>query len=100
VRPSLPGSWEHLFHETGVPRLFLRLRDAGVRDALARERRLERAIGVVYRPDTERRSHYFDATLVDQFDVVIHIDETTALEPLEQWAFDEFDLPDTYPTGM
>ena len=65
------------------------------------EPRLQRAIGVVYRPRTERQSHYFETTLPDQFDAIIHIDHTRALEPLERtatWVRGEF--PDTYPTGM
>jgi erythromycin esterase-like protein len=62
--------------------------------------RLERAIGVIYRPESERQSHYFRARLAEQFDAVLHIDETSALEPLERWARDEVDLPETYPTGM
>ena len=63
-------------------------------------RRLERAIGVIYRPETERASHYFPARLSQQFDIVIHVDETRALEPLEKWARHEIDLPETYPTGV
>ena len=62
--------------------------------------RLERAIGVIYRPETERFSHYFGARLSEQFDAVIHIDETSALQPLEAWARDEVDLPETYPSGV
>ncbi len=62
--------------------------------------RLERAIGVIYRPDTERASHYFRTRLPEQFDAIIHIDETHALEPLERWARDEIDLPETYPYGV
>jgi Erythromycin esterase len=61
---------------------------------------LERAIGVIYRPESERVSHYFRARLPDQFDAVLHIDETSALEPLERWAHDEVDLPETYPSGI
>jgi erythromycin esterase-like protein len=63
--------------------------------------RLERAIGVIYRPETERLSHYFDARLAEQFDAVIHIDETSALEPLErtsEWEVGE--LPETYPWAV
>jgi len=62
---------------------------------------LERAIGVIYRPDTERWSHYFHARLTDQFDAVMHIDETRALQPLErrpEWEVEEF--PETFPTGV
>jgi erythromycin esterase-like protein len=98
VRPSLHGSYERLFHDAGIERFVLMLRDPEVRAALA-EPRLERAIGVIYRPDTERMSHYFGARLADQFDAAIHIDRTEALEPLERWAIDEADLPETYPSA-
>lgn len=99
VRPSLPGSYEHLFHETGIEQFLLLLRDGPARQALGTER-LERAIGVIYRPESERMSHYFRARLPQQFDAVFHIDRTSALEPLERWAFDETDLPETYPSGV
>ena len=100
VRPSLEGSYERLFHETGVERLLLLLREEGtIRQALL-EPRLERAIGVIYRPESERQSHYFRARLPDQFDAVLHVDRTSALEPLERWARDEADLPETYPSGI
>jgi erythromycin esterase-like protein/predicted phosphoribosyltransferase len=94
VRRALPGSWEELLHERELPRFWLE-------PASLPGRRLERAIGVVYRPETERISHYFQARLADQFDAVIHLDETHALEPLErtsQWETGE--LPDTYPFGV
>jgi erythromycin esterase-like protein len=99
VRPSLVDSYERLFHDVGLARFVIRLDDADVRDALMRPR-LERAIGVIYRPETERVSHYFRARLPEQFDAVMHIDETHALEPLETWAVDEADLPETYPTAL
>ena len=99
VRPSMAGSYEHLFHEAGVERFLLLLREGPVREAL-RDERLERAIGVIYRPESERLSHYFQARLPEQFDAVLHVDQTTALEPLERWAHDEVDLPETYPTGI
>jgi erythromycin esterase-like protein len=72
VRPSLAGSYERLFHDTGLDQFLLLLRDGPARDAL-RDERLERAIGVIYRPETERGSHYFRARLSQQFDAVIHI---------------------------
>ena len=99
VRPSLPGSYEHLFHETDISQFLLLLRDGPARQALWTER-LERAIGVIYRPESERVSHYFRARLPQQFDAVLHIDRTTALEPLERWAVEEADLPETYPSGV
>jgi erythromycin esterase-like protein len=99
VRPSMTGSYERLFHDGGVERFLLLLREGPVREALRGER-LERAIGVIYRPESERLSHYFQARLPEQFDAVLHIDQTTALEPLERWAHDEADVPETYPTGI
>ena len=101
VRPSLPNSYERLFHDTGLARFLLNLRDGGEVAELLRRPRLERAIGVIYRPETERLSHYFHARLSDQFDAVIHFDETRAVEPLERgerWEAGE--APETYPSGM
>jgi erythromycin esterase-like protein len=99
VRPSLPGSYERLFHETGLGLFVLQLSTADVAGALA-DPRLERAIGVLYRPETERPSHYFPARLPAQFDLLVHVDRTRALEPLEKWGRHEVDLPETYPTGV
>ena len=81
VRPALPESYAAVFHEAAVPDFALVLRNTAVADAL-RPPRLERAIGVVYRPQTERASHYFQASLSEQFDAVVHLDRTRALEPL------------------
>jgi erythromycin esterase-like protein len=65
------------------------------------EERLERAIGVVYRPRTERRSHYFHARLPEQFDAVLHFDVTTALTPLERTPrWESGEPPETYPSGV
>ena len=101
VRPALPGSYEALFHAVGPPHFLLPLRDGGSAADVLRQPRLERAIGVVYLPSSERLSHYFHARLPDQFDAVIHIDETRALEPLARtplWETGE--APETYPTGL
>lgn len=98
VRPGLPGSYEALLHEAGPERLFLPLR-GDVAQALGRPR-LERAIGVIYRPDTERASHYFQCRLPRQFDALIHFDRTRALRPLDavsEWQSSE---PSTYPSGL
>jgi erythromycin esterase-like protein len=99
VRPSIPGSYERLFHEVGLPAFLLPLTDPDLRSALTGPR-LERAIGVIYRPDTERASHYFHARLPHQFDAIIHIDTTSAVRPLETWSRHEVDLPETYPSGV
>jgi erythromycin esterase-like protein len=100
VRPPLPESVEELFHEAGKTFL-VPLRSApGAAEAL-RSARLERAIGVVYRPDSERQSHYFRARVADQFDAVIHIDDSRALEPLERTArWEEGEPPETYPFNV
>jgi erythromycin esterase-like protein len=97
VRPALRGSYEELFHETGLPRFWIDLRGAG-RIGVLQPERIERAIGVIYRPESERLSHYFHARLPEQFDAIIHIDETHAVEPLEQTSiWDAGELPETYP---
>jgi len=98
VRRALGGSHEHVFAGLDASMFVLAL--GPVRQALA-EPRLERAIGVIYRPDTERQSHYFHARLPDQFDAVVHLDDTTAVEPLdrsERWVAGE--APETFPTGV
>lgn len=101
VLPALSGSYEALFHDTGLPSFMLNLRDREGAIASLREGRLERAIGVIYRPKTERTSHYFYARLPDQFDAVLHFDQTRAVEPLERtprWQSDE--APETFPSGL
>lgn len=101
VRPALAGSYERLFHDTHVPRFLAPLRtDPELAAALAAPR-LERAIGVLYLPGSERASHYFHAKLSAQFDFVLHVDETRAVEPLERtplWEAGE--MAETYPSGL
>jgi erythromycin esterase-like protein len=101
VRPGLAGSYERLFHEAGVPRFLLPLRtDPELADVLGRPR-LERAIGVLYMPETERPSHYFHARLPEQFDYVLHFDETRAVEPLERSAlWESGEVAETFPSGL
>lgn len=101
VRPALAGSYEALFHESGAGNFLLCLRGNGKIATLLQEPRLERAIGVIYLPQTERASHYFHAQLADQFDAVLHYDETRAVEPLErtvEWEAGE--VPETYPSTL
>jgi len=105
VREGMPGSYERLLHEVGLPRFVVPLRGGGrevdaARLALATPR-LQRAIGVIYRPDTERMSHYFHASLPAQFDAIIHLDETSAVIPLERDAvWDAAEPPETYPSAL
>jgi erythromycin esterase-like protein len=101
VRPALAGSYERIFHDTRIPRFMLALKGSpDLSDALSAPR-LERAIGVLYLPETERRSHYFHAHLPRQFDVVLHFDETHAVEPLDPGAlWDAGEVAETYPSGL
>jgi erythromycin esterase-like protein len=63
--------------------------------------RLERAIGVIYRPATERQSHYFQVSLSEQFDMVLHYDVTRAVEPMERYgSWTRSEMPETYPVGV
>lgn len=101
VRPALDGSYEALLHDAGIERFLLLLRGDEALQRVLEGPKLERAIGVIYLPETERLSHYFDCRLTQQFDAVIHLDVTAALEPLErgtQWMGEE--APETYPSGM
>jgi erythromycin esterase-like protein len=101
VRPALEGSYEALFHRVGLPRFFLDLRELGEAAGMLWEERLERAIGVVYRPGSERASHYFRAQLPGQFDALLHIDETRAVEPIERTAeWERGELPETFPSSV
>lgn len=98
VRPALAGSAEELFHETGEKEFLLPLGGTSQGAEALRPARPERAIGVIYRPETERRSHYFQARLAEQFDAVVHIDETRAVEPLERTVgWERGEVPETYP---
>jgi len=101
IEPALPESYEHLFHSIGLGNFVLLLnRDEVISSALCTPH-LERAIGVVYKPDTERISHYFYSILPRQFDAVCHVDITAALEPiLDKDIIEEEELPDTFPTGL
>lgn len=100
VRRALPNSIESLFHETGLGDFLLPLRADPIRSALSKPL-LERAIGVIYRPESERVSHYFEARVADQFDAVIHIDRTLALIPLETTVpWQQGEVPETFPSAV
>jgi len=101
MRPALADSVEELLHEVGEKDFLLRFGAAPRSADALRSGRLERAIGVIYRPETERQSHYFRARVADQFDAVIHVDETRALEPLERTAgWEAGEMPETYPFAV
>jgi erythromycin esterase-like protein len=100
VRPSRPDSYEALFHEVGQERFLLDLRKGltpDLRDALSQSR-LERYIGVIYRPETERWSHYSAASLPDQYDAFVWFDQTHAVTPVPTGATPGED--ETYPFGL
>ncbi|HEU5047332.1 MAG TPA: erythromycin esterase family protein [Rickettsiales bacterium] len=103
VRNALPGSVEELFHRVEVDNFLLDLRaNTEVRKLLS-EPRLQRFIGVIYRPDTERWSHYYNVTLPREFDCIIHLDHTKALHPLTPghlWKNVPYAAEETYPTGL
>ncbi|WP_417320047.1 erythromycin esterase family protein [Emcibacter sp.] len=101
VLPPIAGSYEELFHHVNHKKFLLNLREDGpVADGLMQPR-LQRAIGVIYRPQTERQSHYFESTLPEQFDFMIHYDETEAVEPLPTTMHaHKGELDETYPTGI
>jgi erythromycin esterase-like protein len=101
VRPALAGSYEHLFHEARLRRFLLPLRFDPILSAALQKPRLERAIGVIYLPESERTSHYFHARLPAQFDFVLHLDETRAVEPLERSAhWEAGEVAETFPSGL
>ena len=100
VRSARKDSHERVFRDAGVPAALTDLRGpnrAGLREALATPR-LERAIGVIYRPETERWSHYFEAVLPDQFDAFVWFEETRPVTPLP--AGRPHGVPETYPFGL
>jgi erythromycin esterase-like protein len=98
MNPSLRESWERIFRDAGQARSLLSWRgDANLTSRLSL-RRLERAIGVIYRPETERMSHYFDAHLSHQFDALVWFEETSAVEPLPGKPAEG--APDVYPFGV
>ena len=102
VRRALPGSFEALLHNTHIPNFVMVLKDNQFLSGALNQERLERAIGVIYLPESERVSHYFHARLADQFDAVIHLDQTLPLQPLEitsEWERGG-ELPETYPYAV
>jgi protein-L-isoaspartate(D-aspartate) O-methyltransferase len=99
VLPAIPESYEHICHETGKRCFLLDLRQPACNEMRGlRNPRLERAIGVIYRPETELASHYFQAVLPEQFDEYVWFDETSPITPLAARTLE--DLPDTYPFGL
>ena len=94
LRPSREESLERLLHDAGIDRGVLDLRGGVLADEL-----LQRMVGVIYRPETERFSHYVYARAASQYDLLVHVDQTTALEPLEPWSARE-QPAETYPSGL
>jgi erythromycin esterase-like protein len=105
VQPSLTDSHERMSHDSGIPHFLLDLREGEIgrelRESLA-QARLERFIGVIYRPETERWSHYSEAILPKQFDAYVWFDETSAVTPLpaELRPGEHREVEETYPFGL
>jgi erythromycin esterase-like protein len=104
VRPAMRDSYECVFHDVGFDRFLLNLREVAAEGSDLAEQlgedRLQRAIGVIYRPQTERVSHYLGARLIEQFDAMIHVEETRAVEPLERLGRVDDEVPETFPAGV
>lgn len=101
VRPALAGSYEALFHELGGHNFMLNLRDDQTLARALDRPRLERAIGVIYHPESERLSHYFHTQLPKQFDAILHYDTTRAVEPLERTPlWERGEVPETFPSAL
>ncbi len=101
VRPALGESYEALLHETGVRNFLLDLTKRGPAVAGLESSRLERAIGVIYCPETERASHYFHAALPQQFDAILYYDRTRAVEPLERTGlWERGEVAETFPSAL
>jgi erythromycin esterase-like protein len=98
VLPSRPDSYERVFRNTGLVRSLTDLRENRDIRAILSEVRLERAIGVIYRPETELQSHYFEAVLPEQFDAYVWFEETSAVSPLPSER--PHGVPETYPFGI
>lgn len=95
MRRGRAGSWEAYFHGLGDEFA------VAAEEPALRDRRLQRAIGVIYRPEAERQSHYFEAVPAEQFDLLIHIDQTRALEPLDRESlWEACEVPETYPSAL
>ncbi|MEH6671265.1 erythromycin esterase family protein [Halopseudomonas sp.] len=101
VRPPLEGSYEELFFAVSHERFLLDLRGRNPMTELLMQPRIQRAIGVIYRPETERQSHYFFSSLPRQYDFIIHYDETSALQALDVTVKDPGgEADDTHPSGL
>jgi erythromycin esterase-like protein len=97
VRPGLQGSVERLLHDARIDEGLLDLH--GEAGRMLSGEHLQRMIGVIYRPETERMSHYVPARPAEQFDALVHVDVTHALRPLELWAAEEREPAEMFPTG-
>ena len=100
VRQPLPGSHEELFQAVEHERFLLDLRGPSPLASQLAEARLQRAIGVIYRPQTERHSHYYYTRLAEQFDFMLHYDRTHALQSLVSEPVPGEEVADTWPSGL
>jgi erythromycin esterase-like protein len=100
VRPARPDSYEHAFRRTGLARTLTDWRGGSARELadMLRTPLLERAIGVIYRPESEYLSHYFEAVLSEQFDAWVWFEQTRAVTPIGHERPEG--APETYPFGL
>ena len=99
ISPPLPGSYEALFQAVAQDDFLLDLRSDALRQSLG-EARLQRAIGVVYQPQSERQSHYYHTRLPEQFDFLLHYQQTRALQPMNRNSRASSTLAETWPSGL
>ncbi len=100
VLPSRRDSYERVCHETGIGRFLLDMRNHEALKRRLEQPRLERYIGVIYRPESERLSHYSEAVLPNQFDAYVWFDETGELEPITAASEEHQGAADTFPFGL
>lgn len=100
IVPALADSYEAILHASNIGNFVLPLRAGSTVATLLTPRHLHRAIGVIYRPETERASHYLTSSLAEQFDAVVHIDRTAAVAPLTGMPDTSPEFPETYPEGV
>jgi erythromycin esterase-like protein len=101
INEPWPDSYEEVFHHVSHKKFMIDLREKNEATDLLREPRLQRAIGVVYRPESERQSHYFLSCLPQQFDFLFHYDETHGVKPLKtKTHYHKGELDETYPYGV
>lgn len=101
VQQALENSYENWFHKLSIKNFLMLIKEQEKIETKLPTHLLQRAIGVIYLPETERQNHYFYANLVNQYDALIYFDKTRAVKPLEKIdPYPDHEMPETYPTGF